>query len=186
MSTTSCSSSSVKTRDDVVAEICETHRQHLLPNLSRFRKPKEPVRPARWKDMSDYDIMGQIRDARHSAKHRATKQDIEVLMWLGIWRLGVMRYEQRCEGNILCLLRAAASFHELGDGDTAYRLLAFCCEEYGFHLGSADTTEIQRREMATRYATRRDLMPDMFLLEGYRGVRRRTTDATQVAMTEVW
>lgn len=176
-------------RDKTLASICESHMKHLVPNLrSKFSKPREPARPAVWKGMDDDEVFARIREARANCRVKSNRRDMETLYWFGIWRNGVFRFEARCTSNILCLLRAAATFYEAGDENSAHRIRSFVCIEYGFHIDSPETTEAQRMLLAERYSRRIDLLPTRFLFEGYRGMRRRrrVSDAEQITLEDVW
>lgn len=169
-----------------IERILDGHKRFLLPNLRKYRKPTPPQRPGRFDGEDDNATLMKIRDAR--LRDKRTETDKETLKWFGIWRGDVMRYEAKCESNLLVLLRAANTFARAGDETTSFNLLMFAGTQYGFHLASAETTETERRRLAWKHSRAPEAMSDKFLHEGLGPVRRKKQppEPTQIQLEEVF
>lgn len=166
--------------------ICDVHRKHLLPNLDAYRKPREPDTPTIFSGMNDGEILHTIKEAR--AKRSKSDDNERALRWFGVWRKGVIRWEERCEGNILVLLRAAASFVQIGDEGASYRVLAFAGNEYGFHFSDAPEGYHEHLRIARKFSKVGDTFPDRLMEEGYRRPfkEKAEVEPSQIDMDEVF
>jgi hypothetical protein len=130
--------------------------------LHFYKRPVAPNRPYIL-DMSDEVLLEKILDARASS--RPNKETRTLVSIFGRWRGDVLLCEMKARSNIELLLRAASHCHLDGDEDTAYRLLVFAGNEYGFHVDVVPTEDSEIKSIAEKYSRYSDIMPDMLIDE---------------------
>lgn len=154
--------------------VCSVHAVKLMPYLARFRRPRDPLTPVLFRDLSDSEILELVSGARKSIENSAKGKnsplqiDQDRLEWFGRWRRDVIEHEYTSESRLLCLLRAAASFKRQGDENTVYNLMMFAGTEYGFHMTDPPMEPLEQLDVARRHSRRIDIMSDKLMEEGYR------------------